>query len=208
MALTEERVEEIKKQLEGLPPEEQQKKLQEILASLSPEEREELTGGGGQCPFCAMVEGKIQVKRVYEDDKVFAILDINPANKGHTLVVPKQHAQFSAQLSNDDFGHLMQVSNQLAGALFEVLKAEGTNILIQNGQVAGQTAPHFLVHVIPRYKDDGVVFGWKPKKLGEEEMNKVENELKKKTSSISLKPKPAKVEVEHRKEERRINRIP
>src|SRR3989338_879952 len=197
MALSEEKIAEIQKQLQGLSPEEQQKKVQEILATLSPEEREELTGGPQECPFCSMVAGQIQVKKVYEDDRVMAILDINPANKGHTLLFPKTHVQFSAQMSNEDFGYVIVVANKLAASIFESLKAEGTNILVQNGPIAGQTAPHFLVHVIPRYKEDGVVLAWKPKKFSDKETADAESAVKKGASSINMKPtKVVKQEIE------------
>ena len=170
--LTEEQVEEIKEQLVGLSPEQQQKKLQEIIATLPEEDREQLVGKP-QCPFCSMVEGKIQVRKVYEDDKVMAILDINPANLGHTLVFPKQHAKVFKELNESLVQHCFFIANKISIAMNDGLKAEGTNIFVANGVVAGQTAPHVLINVIPRFTGDKVQFGWSPKKADDKEMDKV-----------------------------------
>lgn len=184
MALTEEKVNEIKKQLEGLSPEEQKEKFQEILATLSPEEREELTGGQQQCPFCLMVQGQIPVKKIYEDDTCMAILDINPANKGHILLFPKNHAPFMAAVDDSDVGHLFKVANMLSKAVFEAMGAEGTNILVANGPVAGQTAPHVLINIIPRKQGDKVSIGWEPQKVEESEMEEIANKIISKTQQV------------------------
>lgn len=186
MALSEEKINEIKKQLERLGPEEQKAKFQEILSTLSPEEREELTGGGGQqqCPFCLMVQGQIAVKKIYEDDICIAILDINPANKGHMLLFPKTHAPLLVAVDDADVGHMFKVANMLAKAVFEALGVEGTNILVANGPVAGQTAPHVLINIIPRKQGDKVSIGWQPEKVEEAEMEEIANKIIAKTQSI------------------------
>ncbi|MFH1455349.1 MAG: HIT family protein [archaeon] len=210
MTLTPEKIEQIKKQLEGLSPEKQKKKVQEIMAKLSPEEREQLMGGQQQCPFCLMNEGKIPVKKVYEDDKVMAILDINPANKGHVILFPKKHYQLSAQMDDDITSHLFAVANKLSSAVFEVTGAQGTNILLANGPVAGQTAPHVLVNIIPRFENDEVAIGWKPKQIDENEMGKIAQEISVKASAIKVSKqieviKPKKLDViEDKDEEPRI----
>ena len=198
--LTPEKIEEIKMQLIGLEPEEQQKKLKELLSTLSEEEREQLVGKQ-QCPFCLMVEGKIQVNTVYEDEKVLAILDINPANKGHTLVFPKSHAKLFSELNESLAQHCFTVANKISNALVEGLKAEGTNIFIANGNVAGQTAPHVLINVIPRFNGDNVNFGWNHKKVEENEMDKVLETIKSKI--VKEKPK-----LEERKESKGIKDHP
>ncbi len=210
MALTQEKVEEIKKQLEGLSPEEQKKKLQEILSKLSPEEREQLMGGQQQCPFCLMVEGKISVNKVYEDNKVMAVLDINPANKGHTIIFPKKHFQLSAQMDDDTVSHLFTVANKLSGAIFEATQCHGTNLVLANGPAAGQTAPHVLVNIIPRFDGDKVAIGWNPEKISESEMKKLASDIYAKASSIKvnkkieiMKPKKL-VKVEQEKNSPRI----
>ena len=170
--LTPEKIEEIKMQLIGLEPEEQQKKLKELLSTLSEEEREQLVGKQ-QCPFCLMVEGKIQVNTVYEDEKVLAILDINPANKGHTLVFPKEHANVLQQVPSQIVTKLFEIANKISSAVLEAVHAEGTNIVVANGPIAGQTAPHILVNVITRFQNDAVAIQWDRKKADDEENQKV-----------------------------------
>jgi len=210
MALTEEKIQEIKEQLEDLSPEEQKAKLQEILATLSPEDREQLMGGQQQCPFCLMVQGQIPVKKVYEDDICLAILDINPANKGHVLLFPKTHYQLLAQVDDNEVAHLFKIANKLSTAVFEAVGAQGTNILVANGPVAGQTAPHVLVNIIPRFEKDKVSIGWQPQKIDEKEMEDIANNIAGKASSISAKPDVVVQAAPKSEEEkpRAIKRIP
>ncbi len=189
--LTPEKIEEIKKELMDLEGEDQQKKLQEILATLSPEEREQLVGKQ-QCPFCLMAEGKIPVKTVYEDNDILAILDINPANKGHTLVFPKDHAQIMSQVPPNIQGKLFEVANKISVAVFDATKAEGTNIFVANGAIAGQSAPHVLINVIPRFKDDGISIGWQPKKADETELESLSQIIK---QNIPSDQKPLEVKT-------------
>ncbi len=170
MVLTPEKINEIKAQLAGLSPETQQEKLQEIVATLDPEEQEQLFGKQ-KCPFCAMAAGEIPVKKVYEDAECIAILDINPANKGHMLLFPKKHYGMMAQMPDDEAGKLYAVANKLAKAAFDGLKASGSNIVVGNGAIAGQRAPHALINIIPRFDGDKVVVGWNPVKLSEDEMD-------------------------------------
>lgn len=170
MVLTPEKINEIKAQLAGLSPETQQEKLQEIVVTLDPEEQEQLFGKQ-KCPFCAMAAGEIPVKKVYEDAECIAILDINPANKGHVLLFPKKHYGMMAQMPDDEAGKLYAVANKLAKAAFDGLKASGSNIVVGNGAIAGQRAPHALINIIPRFDGDKVVVGWNPVKLSEDEMD-------------------------------------
>lgn len=170
MVLTPEKINEIKAQLAGLSPETQQEKLQEIVATLDPEEQEQLFGKQ-KCPFCAMAAGEIPVKKVYEDAECIAILDINPANKGHMLLFPKKHYGMMAQMEDREAGMLYAVANKLAKAAFDGLKASGSNIVVGNGAIAGQRAPHALINIIPRFDGDKVVVGWNPVKLSDDEMD-------------------------------------
>ncbi len=172
MPLSQERIAQIQAQLQGLSPEEQQQKIQELL---SPEELEELRKQ--QCPFCMIVAGKIPAKKIYEDDLVEAVLDINPANKGHVIVYPKNHYQFLFLMPDNEVARLFQVANKISKVVFELVGAQGTNIFLANGQVAGQTSPHVLVHVIPRFQDDGISFAWQSKKIDQAEMDAIADQL-------------------------------
>ncbi len=172
MALTPAKIEQIKKELEGLEPEEQQERMQEILATLNPEEKEQLVGKQ-QCPFCLMVEGKIPTVKAYEDQEILAILDINPATPGHTLVFTKKHYALLTELSPDESAKLFSVVQKVAQALTKGLNAAGINVYVASGPGAGQTAPHLLVNVIPRFENDGIRFGWPSKKQSEDDLKQI-----------------------------------
>ncbi|RMD58425.1 HIT family protein [Candidatus Woesearchaeota archaeon] len=109
-----------------------------------------------QCIFCAIANGKVPSQKVYEDDKVAAVLDINPANPGHILIIPKSHVQIMPQMDEALAGHCGIMAKQLSGILISQLKVEGTSIFVANGAAAGQRAPHVMIHVIPRAQGDGV----------------------------------------------------
>jgi len=202
MVLTPEKIEEIKQQLQGLSPEEQKAKLQEILQTLPEEDREQLVSKP-QCPFCLMAEGKIDTKKIYEDEDVLAVLDINPATKGHTLVFTKKHYQFLGQVDDHDLLKLMKAAKKVSEALLSALKATGTSIVIKNGPGAGQVSPHLLVNVIPRYDNDNVSLQWNPQKTDDAKLNEIASKL---SSAIPKEETPIiseeKLEIE--KEENRI----
>ncbi|VVB81532.1 HIT domain protein [uncultured archaeon] len=130
-----------------------------------------------QCVFCHIASGKIPAKKVYEDDQVTAVLDINPATPGHLLVIPKEHVSVMPQMSEDLVAHIGMLSKQLSHALIRALKVEGTSIFVANGVAAGQRAPHFLLHIIPRSPNDGVALQLSPAKIDEKSMNDVVSKL-------------------------------
>ncbi len=106
------------------------------------------------CVFCLINEGKIPSKKIYEDDKVIAILDISQATYGHTLVLPKEHYENICEIPADLYLHLMKVVQMLAIQIKAKLNAPGINIINNCGEVAGQSVMHFHVHIIPRYPND------------------------------------------------------
>jgi histidine triad (HIT) family protein len=135
--------------------EEQQQELQEKLKNMSPEELQEFQKQ--QCIFCQIISGKIPSKKIYEDEFCFAILDINPAVKGHLLLIPKEHYAIMPQVPEKVIGHMFVVARALSQLLLKALKVGGTNIFIANGLVAGQRAQHFIIHVIPRKEGDKIL---------------------------------------------------
>ncbi len=177
--LSQEKIEEIKAQLQGLSQEDQQKKFQGILETLDPEEREQITGKQ-QCPFCLMAKGEIPVKKVYEDETLLGILDIRPANKGHTLLFPKEHHRVLSTVPEPLIAHMFSTANKLSTAIFDAMNAQGTNIHVANGPAAGQTATHVLVNIIPRFTKDKVVIGWDAEKIDENEMENIADSIRKK----------------------------
>lgn len=108
------------------------------------------------CIFCKIVEGEIPSKKVLEDDDFLAILDINPALPGHTLILPKNHYFVTQQMPADEGGKLGVMIKKVSQKLLKSLDVTGTSVYIANGGAAGQKVPHAMAHVIPRKKDDGV----------------------------------------------------
>lgn len=128
--------------------------------------------------YCDIINGKRKAAKLYEDDKFIAFLAEQPATIGHIVVVPKEHRPIFEALSEQDSEHLFNIVNRLSVSAFEAIKSDGTNIIFHNGIDAGQEEPHFSVNIIPRRGDDGLVFEWSPKSLGEEDMAAVEIQLK------------------------------
>lgn len=126
------------------------------MPQLTPEQQKALDEQKKQCPFCKIIAGEIPSKKVYEDDKVCAVLDINPAMKGHTLLMPKEHYPIMPLIPEETFIHLFKKVKVLSGALKEGTLTFGNTIFIANGYVAGQQSNHFMIHLIPREGVDGL----------------------------------------------------
>jgi len=104
-----------------------------------------------KCLFCAIVEGAIPARRVREDARTLAFLDINPITRGHTLVVPRRHATDLGDIEPDDLRAVSAASQEVAKLLRDRLHARGINWLLSSGAAAWQDVFHFHMHVIPRY---------------------------------------------------------
>lgn len=107
------------------------------------------------CVFCRVITGELPSSTVYEDDRVVAFMDIDPATEGHLLVVPRTHASGLADLEPDDAARMMTVAQRLADAVRSELSPAGINLLLADGQAAGQEVPHSHLHVVPRTHGDG-----------------------------------------------------
>jgi histidine triad (HIT) family protein len=114
------------------------------------------------CLFCKIVAGGLPSTRVYEDDRVIAIMDIFPATRGHVLVIPRAHARDVHEVSDDDLAAAASAARRLAGMAVSGLGADGVTIMQSNGAAAWQTVFHYHVHVIPRYEGDPLVLPWTP----------------------------------------------
>lgn len=126
-----------------------------------------------ECIFCKLANGEIPTNTIYEDDDFRVILDMGPATKGHALVLPKEHYRNIYELPEDVCAKAFTLAKRMAGVMTEKLGADGFNIVQNNEEVAGQTVFHFHIHLIPRYKNDGQVVGWRPGKADEEELKKI-----------------------------------
>ncbi|HOM68274.1 MAG TPA: HIT family protein [Candidatus Paceibacterota bacterium] len=136
-----------------------------------------------QCIFCKIIKNEIPVIKVYETSKNLAFLDINPLTIGHSLIIPKKHAENIFDISPDDFKALMIDAQKLAKILKISLKAQGINLINSSGEIAGQSVFHFHFHLIPRYKNDKLEFSdwWnkKTKKINNQELFKIAQKITK-----------------------------
>ena len=133
-----------------------------------------------ECIFCAIAEGKIPSAKVYENEHVFAFMDIAPANPGHLVVIPKQHYRNIFDIPAEVASKIMEAVVPLAAAIREALNPDGLN-LIQNNEPAGfQTVFHFHLHLIPRWKIDSLQPLWQPRGEGNiEEISNIATKIRK-----------------------------
>ena len=118
--------------------------------------------GDPDCLFCKIVAGEIAATRVREDERTVAFMDINPATRGHVLVVPREHARDLLDVGAEDLAACAAAAQELAALATERLGADGVNVLNSCGRAAWQTVFHFHLHVIPRYKGDPLRLPWTP----------------------------------------------
>jgi histidine triad (HIT) family protein len=114
------------------------------------------------CLFCRIVAGELPATRIDEDERTLAFMDINPAARGHALVIPKAHAKDLWEIAPDDLAACAQTAQRVAERQRDRLGAEGVNLLNSCGTAAWQTVFHFHVHVIPRRHDDPLELPWIP----------------------------------------------
>jgi histidine triad (HIT) family protein len=114
------------------------------------------------CIFCGIVAGEVPGQIVDSDEHTVAFMDINPATRGHALVVPRRHTADLIEASDEDLTHTMLAARRLARRISDTLEPDGINILNSCGSAAWQTVFHFHVHVIPRYADDPLKLPWVP----------------------------------------------
>lgn len=131
------------------------------------------------CIFCKIISGKIPAAKVYEDDNVLCFLDIMPANKGHTLIIPKKHYETLLDIPEEDLGYLLVASKKIARALSSSVGNGSYNIVMNNGKLAGQIVPHAHVHVIPRFKGDRLRLNWPTKKYSDSELEEYREKIRK-----------------------------
>jgi histidine triad (HIT) family protein len=114
------------------------------------------------CLFCKIVAGEVPATRVHEDERTIAFMDINPATRGHVLVIPRAHAQDLLAIDPEDLAACAQTAQLIARRQHERLGTDGVNLLNSCGAQAWQTVFHFHVHVIPRYAGDPLRLPWTP----------------------------------------------
>jgi histidine triad (HIT) family protein len=113
------------------------------------------------CVFCQIRDGQIPSMKVFEDERTICIMDINPLNSGHCLVLTRAHAPTLFESEVEDLHAAIATAKRVALALLRAVKPDGLNVLQANGAAAFQSVPHFHLHLIPRWNGDGKGFDWK-----------------------------------------------
>jgi histidine triad (HIT) family protein len=129
------------------------------------------------CIFCKIVAGELPAQIVDSDERTVSFMDINPATRGHALVVPRAHARDVHEISTDDLCACAVAAQRLAGRAVQRLGADGVNLLNAQGSAAWQTVFHFHIHVIPRYADDPLRLPWVPEQGDPQEIAAAAQEL-------------------------------
>ena len=129
------------------------------------------------CIFCKIANGEIPSNKIYEDDAFVGILDVAPATKGHTLVIPKKHYDDFFAMTPEEAAEAVKRARKVAGILNDKLQPDGMNMTQNNGTVAGQTVMHFHMHLIPRYLSDPEQINWKPDPADPEVLKTVYKEI-------------------------------
>ncbi|MFC1648552.1 HIT domain-containing protein [Nanoarchaeota archaeon] len=139
------------------------------LASMSPEEIAEMQKQN--CIFCKIIKGEVPSRKIFEDEKIMAVLDIRPATEGHILVMPKEHYPILPLVPRDVMKHMFERTKDLCSSLKSSIPTTGTTVFLANGAIAGQNSPHFLFHIIPRGGGDGLELFHLPKsEVSQEEL--------------------------------------
>ena len=131
-----------------------------------------------ECVFCKIIRGEIPCCKVYEDDLILAFLDIAPFNIGHTVIIPKDHQNSITTLDEIYANRIIKIAPKIGVALMRTTNAEGFNLFLNNGSVAGQTVWHCHMHVLPRFAGDKVVISSEPMKYDSmEQMSELAEKL-------------------------------
>lgn len=172
-----------------------------------------------KCDICQIYESKEAFNLLYEDETCFSILHEAGANSGHAMIIPKKHYPILEEVPNEEFEHMMSVANTISSSVFESLQAHGTNIMVNNGPNAGQEHAHFMIHVIPRYENDGVNLDWEMKQADQTELDQTKDLISEhvtqllhsnqETSSTVIKDNAIEMSNDEQEEiERQLKRIP
>lgn len=130
-----------------------------------------------ECIFCSIIQGEARSWNVYEDEATVAFLDIGQATPGHTLVVPRRHAEDIWLLSEDEVSHIMRAVHRVAALLRRQLRPLGLNITQANGDAAGQEVFHYHVHLVPRYGNDRLAPPWRSTSPTEEMLSLTQSRI-------------------------------
>lgn len=123
-----------------------------------------------ECIFCKIVAGEMAARIVAQDERTISFMDINPGTRGHSLVIPREHAADLHEIGADDLAACTLAAQRLAARARDHLGADGVNLLNACGSAAWQTVFHFHIHVVPRYHGDPLKLPWTPAPGDDEEI--------------------------------------
>ncbi len=121
------------------------------------------SGSQPGCIFCSIAAGEADAHLLDSDEHTLSFMDINPATRGHALVIPRRHSRDLQEIDPEDLDHVAAASRRLVERMQETLEPDGFNLLNACGTAAWQTVFHFHMHVIPRYDDDPLKLPWIPR---------------------------------------------
>jgi histidine triad (HIT) family protein len=131
----------------------------------------------GNCIFCKIANGEIPSRTIYEDKDFRVILDLNPATKGHALILPKDHYKNLYEISDETAAKVLPLAKKMATQMTEKLGCDGFNLIQNNNEIAGQSVFHFHMHLIPRYTDDHQNLVMKPNEVSAEELDAIKDKI-------------------------------
>ncbi len=129
------------------------------------------------CIFCKIINGDIPSRKIYEDENFVVMMDVSPASKGHSLLLPKEHYANLFEMPEELCKEVLTVAKKVAKQMMETLNADGINLLQNNGVAAGQTVFHYHMHLIPRYEGEESILTWEAQNYSAEEMNKIQTTI-------------------------------
>ena len=135
------------------------------------------------CIFCKIINGEIPSNKIYESENFVAFLDIMPINPGHTLIVSKKHYENMDELPGELGEELLRVIKTVARAIVKAVNADGYNIGMNNGRAAGQLVMHAHIHIIPRFKEDGLK-SWPQERMDDSKLREIGEKIKKEIDKI------------------------
>ena len=129
------------------------------------------------CIFCKIIAGEIPSAKIYEDDLIYAFLDISPINFGHTLVIPKEHHQSAATIPEAVAGRMFHVASRIGILLKRLDEFDAYNLHLADGTAAGQVVMHAHLHIVPRWIEDGFHWNWRQLSYADGEMAEISEKL-------------------------------
>jgi len=133
------------------------------------------------CIFCKIVAGVIPCTKLFEDDKVLSFMDISPLNKGHLLVIPKEHYETILDIPPELYGLMALLVCKIAKAVGASLEPHGMNVMQLNGEAGNQVVPHLHMHLVPRWFNDKLtICSWEPVTGDRAEITLAADEIKSK----------------------------